>query len=142
MTLADLGLEVAYSGNWEKGLAMVNKAMSLNPHHPGWYYLPFAFDHVRSGNYDAALVAARRVAMPDWHWNYMALGAIYGLLGRQDEAREAVARLKAVYPDYAANARQDMELYLYGSPEVVDLLLEGLDKAGLFDEPEVKVQES
>lgn len=72
----------------------------------------------------------------------MALGAIYGLLGRQDEAREAVARLKAVYPDYAANARQYLEVYFYGSPEVVDLLLEGLDKAGLFDEPEVKVQES
>ncbi len=142
LTLADLGLEVAYSGDWEKGLAMVTKAMSLNPHHPGWYYLPFAFDHVRSGNYDAALVEASRVAMPDWHWNYMALGAIYGLLGRQDEAQEAVARLKAVYPGYAANAREDIDLFLYGSPEVVDLLLEGLDKGGLFDEPEVKVQET
>ena len=49
------------------------------------------------------------------------------------EAREAVAKLEALHPDYRAIARQDLELFLYPSPEVVDRLLEGLEKAGLFD---------
>ena len=35
-TLAYLGLVIAYSGDWERGCALAERARGLNPHHPGW----------------------------------------------------------------------------------------------------------
>jgi len=39
-TVAMTGLLTAYAGDWESGLALLEKAMVLNPYHPGWYYFP------------------------------------------------------------------------------------------------------
>ncbi len=35
-----LGALTAYSGDWEAGLAMSERAMALNPQHPGIYRMP------------------------------------------------------------------------------------------------------
>ena len=136
LVLADLGLLIAYSGDWDKGLALVNKAIFINPHHPGFYHFLFAYNQYRLQNYDAALVSASRIATPDLHYNHVILGAVYGQLGRLDEARETVARLNALYPNYATNVRGDMEAWFYASPEMIEQIIDGLEKAGLFDEPE------
>ena len=37
-TAAILGTMIAYGGDWEYGLGLVERAMQLNPHHPGWYH--------------------------------------------------------------------------------------------------------
>jgi hypothetical protein len=37
-TIAFMGVLIAYSGDWEHGCAMVERARQLNPRHPGWYY--------------------------------------------------------------------------------------------------------
>ena len=136
LVLADLGLLIAYSGDWDKGLALVNKAIFINPHHPGFYHFLFAYNQYRLQNYDAALVSASRIATPDLHYNHVILGAVYGQLGRLDEARETVARLNALYPNYATNVRGDMEAWFYASPEMIEQIIDGLEKMGLFDEPE------
>ena len=41
-SLASMGLLMAYSGEWEHGCAMVERAAQRNPHHPGWYWFPFS----------------------------------------------------------------------------------------------------
>jgi hypothetical protein len=38
-TLAYLGFLTSYAGDWERGGAPSAKARSLNPYHPGWYWL-------------------------------------------------------------------------------------------------------
>jgi len=38
---AYLGLLIAFSGEWDRGLALVQRAMALNPHLPDWVYLPY-----------------------------------------------------------------------------------------------------
>jgi tetratricopeptide (TPR) repeat protein len=35
-TRAYLGLLIAFSGEWDRGMALVQRAMALNPHLPGW----------------------------------------------------------------------------------------------------------
>jgi hypothetical protein len=38
-------------GEWERGLKLMEKAMRLNPHHPGWYqFVPF-MKYYRQGEY-------------------------------------------------------------------------------------------
>jgi hypothetical protein len=36
-TMAFMGILMSYAGDWERGCALTEKAMQLNPHHPGWY---------------------------------------------------------------------------------------------------------
>ena len=37
-TAAYVGQTLAYSGDWDRGCALIARATTLNPHHPGWYW--------------------------------------------------------------------------------------------------------
>ena len=38
-TVAFMGVLISYSGDWDHGCAMVERAAELNPRHPGWYHV-------------------------------------------------------------------------------------------------------
>src|SRR5262249_52166849 len=54
-TLASLGMRTAYLGNWDKGCEMAQRAMKLNPRHPGWYWFPQALQAFRQHDFSGAL---------------------------------------------------------------------------------------
>ena len=68
LAIAFLGELLAYSGDWERGLALAARAKQLNPHHPGWYWYVDFYDAYRQRDYDGALRFALKVNMPD-HWS-------------------------------------------------------------------------
>src|SRR5688572_25455256 len=128
-TAALLGQMIAYAGDWEYGLGVVDHAIQLNPHHPGWYhYLAFC-DAYRRRDYPGALATALKVNMPGYHYPHVYLAAVYGQLGEQQRARAALKELQALVPNFGAVAREDFGKWL--DPELTEHLLEGLRKAGL-----------
>jgi serine/threonine protein kinase/tetratricopeptide (TPR) repeat protein len=128
-TFAYLGMLTAYAGDWDRGCAWSERARSLNPHHPGWYWFAPVFDAYRKGDYHGALEFALKVNMPDfWRTNF-ALAAIYGQLSEVDAARKSVRALLTVRPDFATAARD--ECAKWWEPGLVEKLLDGLRKAGL-----------
>ena len=48
-TAVYVGQTLAYSGDWERGCALIVRAIDLNPHHPGWYWYASFLDAYRSG---------------------------------------------------------------------------------------------
>lgn len=128
--LATTGMLTAYAGEWERGLAMLKKAMALNPHHPGWYHLPVAFWRYREGDYAGALRAALDVEMPGYFPSSMVLAAVYGQLGRKAEARAAADQLLTLNPRFAEHAHEVIALWQH-DPALRAELLVGLRKAGL-----------
>lgn len=128
-TLGYLGLLLAYSGEWEQGCALAERARGLNPHHPGWYWSPPSFDAYRKGDYRLALHFALKVNMPGYWQTHLSLAAAYGQLGEREAAASAVRDLLAVRPDFAASARE--VLSHRWDPELCEHLIEGLRKAGL-----------
>ncbi len=62
--LAQLGSLLAYSGDWERGCALVERAMQLNPRHPGWYWFPLAWNAYRKGDYRGALNVTLKINLP------------------------------------------------------------------------------
>ena len=128
-TMAYLGFLIAYSGDWERGCAVSEQARSLNPHHPGWYWFPPFFDAYRKCEYGKALEIAPKINMPGFWRTKVALGAVYGQLGRREAAQRSVAELLAIRPNFAMTARE--ELAKWWEPELVEQLIEGLRKAGL-----------
>ena len=83
-------------------------ARQLNPHHPGWYWLPSFFDAYRKSDYRAALDAALNINMPGFWRANLALAATYGQLGEREAARNALHTLLTVKPECAVAAREEL----------------------------------
>jgi len=128
-TAAILGNMIAYTGDWEEGLRILERAMQLNPHHAGWYHYVAFCDAYRKRDYRGALASALKVNMPAYHWPYVYLAAAYGQLGEKERARAALQEVHALLPNFAATARDDMGKWL--DPELTEHLIDGLRKAGL-----------
>jgi tetratricopeptide (TPR) repeat protein len=128
-TAALLGTMIAYGGDWEYGLGLVERAMQLNPHHPGWYHYVVFTDAYRRRDYRGALASALKVNMPGYYWPHAVLAAAYGQLGEQQRASAALGELEAVLPNFGAIARE--EFGKWNDAELTEHLLDGLRKAGL-----------
>ncbi len=128
--LFTVGGNMARAGEWDRGVALVKKAIALSPYHPGWPYLTLFYDHYRKGEYQEALEKAQRVNMPELWETYSALAQAYGQLGRTEPAQAAVANLLELYPDFPVNAWNEYRKNNL-SDEDIARLVEGLRKAGL-----------
>ena len=128
-TIAYMGFQISFSGDWERGCALMERARSLNPNHPGWYWFPPFFNAYRKGDYRAALEFALKVNMPGFWRNELALAVTYGQLGEREMAHSAAQELLAARPGFAAAARE--ECAKWWDPELVEQIIDGLRKAGL-----------
>jgi TolB-like protein/Tfp pilus assembly protein PilF len=133
-TRAYLGLLIAFCGEWDRGLALVQRAMALNPHFPDWCYLPFFYNHYRKGEYEAALQALKKINMPEDPWPQMGIAAACGQLNRQEMARAPIELVRKHQPLYLdlKYYREDAEKW-FADTSIVKQLLEGLRKLGLKD---------
>jgi TolB-like protein/Flp pilus assembly protein TadD len=127
--LATMGSLMAYAGDWEQGCGLVESALRLNPHHPGWYWFAHYFNAYRKGDYRGALNIALKFNMPGYFYSHALTAAVYGQLGLREQAHEALQELLALRPDFAVVARKEFEKS--HDPELVAHLIDGLCKAGL-----------
>jgi adenylate cyclase len=125
-----ISLHVAMVGQWDHAMKLMGKAMSLNPHHPGWFHIVAFINYYRHGDYDLALIEAQRFNTPDFFWDPLIRAAVLGQLDRRAEAEKAVDELLALVPDFNLRGRSLIRRLAY-LDEHVDMLAEGLRKAGL-----------
>jgi TolB-like protein/Tfp pilus assembly protein PilF len=135
-TFGYMGFLISFSGDWERGCALMEKARSLNPNHPGWYWFPPFLDAYRKADYRTALEFALKVNMPGFWRNELALAATYGQLGELEQARSAAQELLSARPEFATVARE--ECRKWWDPDLVEQIIDGLRKAGLEIAPEGK----
>ncbi|MDH3676219.1 MAG: hypothetical protein OES12_12055, partial [Anaerolineae bacterium] len=121
-------------GQGEQGQALMQKAMRLNPHHPGWYHFVPFLNYYRQGEYEAALFEAKRFNTPEYFWDPLIRAAVLGQLGRRAEARKAVDVLLVLVSDFEPRGRSLIQRMVFLG-EHVEMLLDGLRKAGLEIEP-------
>ncbi len=128
--LGILGLQIVHTGEFERGTAIVRRAMELNANHAGWMHFAPLWQHFHKGEYEQALECANRVDVPGLFWPYLVVAAACGHLGRRAEAQAAVRDLLALDPEFAAHARSNIESWHFASG-LLEPVLEGLRKAGL-----------
>jgi TolB-like protein/Tfp pilus assembly protein PilF len=132
--LADLGTWMAYSGEWDRGKAFVEKAMKLNPLHQRWLWMAFLLDHYRKGDYHAALSTALVINLPNNEGVQASLAAVYGQLGETEKARVTLDHLRDSQPEFAEDPRR--WFVRRRIPEdLIESLMDGLRKAGLAVPP-------
>ena len=125
-----LGGNLVQLGDWDRGMAMVRKAIALDPNPPGWVRIIVFLDQYRRGQYAQALAGAQATDIEDLFGRDVFVASAYGQLGRRAEAREAIDKLRAQYPDFP-NGIYDTLVKQYRYPEgVARQVVEGLRKAG------------
>jgi len=129
--LGILGLQIVHTGEFERGTAIVRRAMELNANHAGWMHFAPLWEHFHKGEYEQALECANRVDVPGLFWPYLVVASACGHLGRRAEAAAAVRDLLALDPEFAAHARSNIESWHFASG-LLEPVLEGLRKAGLL----------
>jgi serine/threonine protein kinase/tetratricopeptide (TPR) repeat protein len=127
--LAHCGMLIAYSGDWERGCGLVESALRLNPHHPGWYWFAHFFNAYRKGDYQRALSFAVKFNMPGYFYIHALTAAVYGNLGMREQAQKALQELLALRPNFPQEARRKFEGNY--AAELAEQLIDGLRKAGL-----------
>jgi len=134
--LGVVGLYTAYSGQWDRGVELIERAMDLSPFYPGWYHVPLSFAHYRKGEYAEALAEAQQINSPTWWRQYLPTAIALAQLGRTDEARAALETMLELYPDFAKDPRGELRKWNWSS-EGLAHVMDGLRKAGLdvADEP-------
>jgi len=113
-----------------RGVAVMKKAIALNPMHPLWYYLPIAWDHYYSGRLEAALAEAKKIDMPGFYWSHALRAVVYGAMNRKEDAQPAVAKLLQLYPEFPRHFRQDQARWNV-TPDQIEQQVSDYRKVGL-----------
>jgi len=126
---------LVFGGSPEDALVHAERAMALSPLDPGFFmFLSVAgLASLFSFRPEYALELAKRSAAlnPDWDTTYWVLVPAYVQLDRLAEARAALAKLLSLSPGLTVSgARQRLPI---NSPKSLDMVLDGLHKAGLPD---------
>ncbi len=128
-SIALLGALLIYAGDWDRGLALAQRAKQLNPNHPGFYWFADFHNSYRQRDYRGALSSALKLNLPGHYGVHAMIAAAYGQLGERDAAGKALRELLKLRPDFATTVRKQMEKWF--DPEYVEQLIDGLRKAGL-----------
>jgi len=126
------GWHLALLGDWERGLALLEKGIKLNPYYPRWFHIATYMDYYRRGDYENALGEALKFNYPEFFWPTVMQAAALGQMGKEGDARTAVDKLLKLVPDFATCGRELIRGYVKVD-DLVDAVIEGLQKAGLVD---------
>ncbi len=122
---------LTWAGRPEEAIPFIERAMRLNPQYPVLYLWNLGHAYWLAGRNDEAVAALKRtiVRNPDWMPAHAYLCAIYGELGRHEEARSACAEIKRLNPGITLESvRQRLP---YENAATVERFLRGLRNAGM-----------
>jgi TolB-like protein/class 3 adenylate cyclase/Flp pilus assembly protein TadD len=129
-----MGLALIYAGRHREAVVSIKRAMRLDPFYGethGNHVLGTAYFHMEQFEEAATLLEKALKLNPEnfiplWH-----LGAAYGHLGREQEAKAALAKLKEKEPRYSRLRFLRVGDWRLKNPSDVDRMVEGWRKAGM-----------
>jgi tetratricopeptide (TPR) repeat protein len=131
--LAVLGFLIASSGQWERGVALAQKANTLNADAAlGWYQSTMYYYNYVKGDYQRALEFRR--LQPDQHaiYTYIEYIPVYGQLGRKEEALENWRKLLAEDRGWTAESFKNWYRQFNMRDEDIAKMMDGVYKSGVL----------
>jgi adenylate cyclase len=129
--LAHLGMGLVYACMPEEGIRELQKAIRLNPLPPTYYFFKLGRAYRMTGQYDEAISAFKKAlhGSPNSLGAWIGLASTYSLLGQEEEAREAAAKVLKIHPKFSS------ERFIYSLPfknqSENERVIDALQKAGL-----------
>jgi adenylate cyclase len=128
---ARLGYILSFASRPEEAIGLIKKAMRLDPHYPFVYLCYLGHSYHLAGQVEEAIAALKRAVArnPDYLSSYRWLTAIYCELGREEEARTAVAEILRISP--WASIEFSRQSVPYKDQAILERCIDALRKAGL-----------
>jgi TolB-like protein len=114
--LVGAGITICAAGEWDRGAALIERALHLYPSLPGHMHTWLAVRHLVQGDDAAALAEASLLPTDGFVWGPLYRAMALSGLGYLDEAREELAEVRRQRPDMAA----DPGAYLAGRMNLTD----------------------
>ena len=132
LVVGDIGNHAGYSGNFERGIELLERAKKLNPNYADsdWVYFLPMLNSYRTGDFPMAVSYYQK--MPRTGNHYMVktiLAATYGRQGKKDKAIEVLALLTENFPQFVEDPRQPF-LQRRMDPVLIESIMEGLRTVG------------
>ncbi len=129
--LAGLGETLCFAGRPKEAIAVLRKAIRLNPIPPVWYFNGLGHAYFLTGRYEEAIEALRGVLKhnPNFWPAHIYLAASYVEMGQKDRARAEAAEVLKINPDFSIKYRKHR--LPYKDPAVLERLSDSLHIAGL-----------
>jgi TolB-like protein/Flp pilus assembly protein TadD len=128
-TMDTIGYLLTHLGDWERGTALIERAMNLNPYYHVFVHFALWLNWFRQEAYQEAYAESLRF-LSGYFWEPLAVATTLGHLGRHEEGQRAVAELLKLKPDFPRRGRKLIGYYIKFE-KIFDLLEEGLHKVGL-----------
>lgn len=128
---ATLAGAMHFSGENDEVVALIKKAMRLNPFYPFYYPHYIGLANLGMRRFDEAVVALKRAVVrnPDALWPHVFLAVCHGHLAENVQARAQLAEVRRINPEFSVASLPNLLPYKSGAD--VDLVVDGLRKAGL-----------
>ncbi|MBC2710439.1 MAG: hypothetical protein HGJ94_05410 [Desulfosarcina sp.] len=118
-------------GDWERGPALIRKAIKLNPYYNISVHYALWVDWVRQEKYQQAYLETLSFRRPMFFWDPLMKAAAFGLLGRYEEGQRAAEDLLKLKPDFPTRGRVLIEHYIKFK-DIVDRVIDGLGKVDIY----------
>lgn len=128
--LADIGVCHCLNAEWDQGIELVKKAVTLSPVHPGWFHMAYVVKHIIEDEFESAITELKKGPMPGFYWYHALYVGALSAEARSERLDAELSELQALYPDFAQNAHKELQLIGF-NPELSDKLISCWRKAGL-----------
>ncbi|MDJ0874046.1 MAG: hypothetical protein QNJ48_07885 [Desulfobacterales bacterium] len=125
-----LGWLMCLTGQWERGVDCIRKAISSSPYYRPWIRHGLFFNFFRLGDYEKAYRESIDFMMPELFWEPMLKASVCGHLGRIEEGRKHITNLMTAKPDFQERGRLLISRYIK-IEALADQIIEGLEAFGV-----------
>jgi adenylate cyclase len=126
-----IGYLMILLGEWERGKALIRKAMRLNPYYKPVVHYALWMDSLRQEEYEQAHLETQRFIRPSIFWDPLAKAATLGQLGRYEDGKQFVKNLLKLKPDFPSRGRILIKHYIKFE-DIFEQVIDGLAKVGLI----------
>lgn len=126
-----LAMVLRYAGRSKEAIPAIKNALRLEPFAPDIYVQNLALIYFQAGDCGEALAVCDKGLKrePDNLNSHVIRAAVYGLCGREEEARKEATEVLRINPKFTVESYTRILPYKYQSNR--DLTIQGLRKAGL-----------
>lgn len=128
--LEGIGFLMTLLGQWERGPALLRKAIELNPYHRLYVHHALWVDWIRQKDYEQAYLETLNFRRPSNFWEPLMRTATLGLLGRLNTGQAAGEELLKLKPDFLRRGRGLIKHYIKFD-NLVERIVSGLRNAGV-----------
>lgn len=126
--IGGLGVHIALAGQWDWGIALLEKTLIINPQSSlkSWLHYIKASNYYQKGEYTNALVEIKKVEFRELPILNISMIAMLSKVGEIDRAEELLQKVMDIDPLFLTNSRSILEKFYLTDKDLIDQFIERL----------------